>query len=634
VYGVSADPAALVWERTGDAAGATHEAVRGTFWDLGTGRRVGSATVAADFEGFVAVPLDVAFLRVVGRAGGRVALGLRVESLRTARQQQVFANTGPGNGTPPPQLVIESDPAGAPGPALALHVDRRRGSRPRGDGSARRPFATLAAALDLATPGDVVFVAPGRYAETLFLRDDVDVVGSGADRTLIDLGWERPSVRCADALLSGVFVWRDVAPFRPAPFASAVDCTNGASPLIAGSRIAGPGVAILLEGSRATLRDDQIDGAIMGVAASPTLLESEIDWPTAISLSFPSAGAAPFRIERNRIRGMVELDGAAPEGNQIVGNLFLPSLRIGVFFPFSGGLQAAAVGDLGRIASNTFFRTQGIWLCEPRRPDPLPFPLPFPSFDPCADREDGASATIANNIFAFGSVGILVDEASRPTLVHNDAFGNHDPFGISGPSGNYVGLTDPTGVDGNVSEDPRFGGFGDEDAVPGAGSPVLDAGTNAVAASDLDLDGDPRVAGGTVDMGAQERQPGEADFRPVQISVARKRRQNALGLDGLLVRKQTLEIVIRSDAELDAPAELVVESLRLEGVAPRGRCRARDANQDGAADLACRFPFEAIAELSTHVSRRLCLLGERTDGSPIRGCTRAHLLRLSRRALR
>jgi hypothetical protein len=395
-------------------------------------------------------------------------------------------------------------------------------------------------------------------------------------------------------------------------------------------------VAIRLTGSQALLLGSQIDGTIVGVDASPAVVESEVegDGGPAISLSFSDPGADPFRIERSRLWGSVLVRGVAPEGNEIVGNFFLGSPRIVVpFFSFGGGLQASAVGDLGLIASNTFFRTQGIWLCEPPQPPWTSGPLPGRPFETCADREDGASALIVNNILAFGSVGILVDGASSPTVVHNDVFQNRNPLGI-GPAGDYVGLPDPTGVEGNVSEDPLFGGSGYEDATPGAGSPVLDAGADDFAASALDLDGDPRVAGETIDLGAQERQAGEADARWVQIFVEGRTRSSALGLGGFLGRRRSFELVIRSDAELDAPAEVDADSLALEGLAPVGRCRARDVDHDRDADLVCRFPFEAIEDLSSQPSRRFCLIGETADGSAIRGCTRAHVLLLPRGALR
>lgn len=622
-YGVSADPAALVWDFTLDLNGFETEPARGTFWDLGTGRALGTARVPAGFAGFVEIPLDAAILRVLDRTDGRVAFGVRVASPRG----QVFDGTGPGSEVPRPQLVVETDAAAGPGPARLLHVDAaRKGARETG--SLETPFRSIAAALDLAAPGDTVRVAPGRYPESLLLKHGVDVIGSGADRTILDLGTRLPSVRCAEATLKGIFVWREDVPVRPTVFRSALDCSNGASPLVSEARIAATVRAVLLEGSNATLSRNQIGGTIQGVDASPQLLENETE---GIALSFGSGESGSFRIERNRIRGTVLLEGVAPEGNEIVGNLFLPAPLTGIPAGSSGGIFASAVGDLGLIASNTFFRTQGIRLCEPPALDPFPFPIPGRDPKPCADREQGATAIIANNILAFGRLGILLDSASDATIAHNDVFQNDAPFGL-GPIGNYVGLADLTGSDGNISENPLFEGSAYEDAELAAGSAAVDAGANDLAATDFDLDGDPRIADGAIDLGAQERQPGETSARWVQVLAEGSTRANVLGLGGFLAPKRSFRVSIRSDAELDAPAEVDVDSLALEGFAPLGRgasrCRARDADEDGDADLVCRFPFEALAGLSGLVTKRFCLAGETSDGSPLRGCSRVNVLLL------
>jgi len=486
-------------------------------------------------------------------------------------------------------------------------------------------------ALDLATPGDTVLVAPGRYVETLILKHGVDVRGAGADRTLLDLGDQLPSLRCANATLDGLFVWRDVRSARNPT--EAVDCTNATSPTISASRIGAAGVAIRLEGSRAIVTGSEVDGAIVGLDASPVIEESELDGRggSALRLSYSMPGAEAVRIERNRIRGALELEGFAPEASRVVGNLFLPTPQLGIPPRAWGGLSASAVGDLGLIASNTFLGTQGIAFCEFFSPlPPWTGPLPLPG-GPCVSREQGATAIIANNVLAFGSRGILLDAASDPSIVHNDVFQNENPFALA-PTGNYVGVTNLTGIDGNLSEDPLFEDH--EDAVPGAGSPLLDAGTEELAASALDLDGDPRVAAEAIDLGAQERQPGEPAVRPVQIFVEGRARTSGFGLGSVLVPKKSFRVSIRPDPDLDAPAEVDIDSLSLEGFAPLRRCRARDADGDGAEDLVCRFSFEAFEGASGLVTKRVCLLGQTTDGSALRGCTRTHVLRLPHATVR
>jgi hypothetical protein len=46
-------------------------------------------------------------------------------------------------------------------------------------------YSTIQAAIDEANSGDVVQVLPGEYVENLFLKEGVDVIGAGADETII-----------------------------------------------------------------------------------------------------------------------------------------------------------------------------------------------------------------------------------------------------------------------------------------------------------------------------------------------------------------------------------------------------------------------------------------------------------------
>src|SRR5262245_58718573 len=142
-------------------------------------------------------------------------------------------------------LLLAASAAGAE----TWHVDAAKGSR-RGDGSEARPLATISAALERATAGDEVRVAPGRYRERVVLKTGVSLRGGGAQSTTIDvtnlqvLG----AVVCADgALLQG---FRIVDPGPAQGRLAAIDCSNGSSPEIAHNLIEAPHrSAILLEGS-------------------------------------------------------------------------------------------------------------------------------------------------------------------------------------------------------------------------------------------------------------------------------------------------------------------------------------------------------------------------------------------------
>ncbi len=64
-----------------------------------------------------------------------------------------------------------------------FHVDDD--ASPGGDGSEARPFATIAAALAICSPGDTVQLAPGTYHQPLELIPHVTILGAGHDRTRV-----------------------------------------------------------------------------------------------------------------------------------------------------------------------------------------------------------------------------------------------------------------------------------------------------------------------------------------------------------------------------------------------------------------------------------------------------------------
>jgi len=101
---------------------------------------------------------------------------------------------------------------------------------------------------------------------------------------------------------------------------------------------------------------------------------------------------------------------------------------------------------------------------------------------------------VQNSILAFNR-GIGIRAPAQTIFHHNCVWGNLPD--------NFVGdIGNPIGTNGNISVDPLL--------VAGhllPGSPCINAGNNGVASTDTDIDGEPRIADGTVDIGADEFHP-------------------------------------------------------------------------------------------------------------------------------
>ena len=104
---------------------------------------------------------------------------------------------------------------------------------------------------------------------------------------------------------------------------------------------------------------------------------------------------------------------------------------------------------------------------------------------------------VANNLLASNSSGILVGSGSGGLDSRNNCVSGSATF-------NYSGLPDPTGTNGNLSVDPLLVSTnGDFHLTPE--SPCIGAGDDSVVSrSWVDLDGQVRIAGPHVDIGADE----------------------------------------------------------------------------------------------------------------------------------
>ncbi|MCU0229998.1 MAG: right-handed parallel beta-helix repeat-containing protein, partial [Acidobacteria bacterium] len=130
-----------------------------------------------------------------------------------------------------------------------------------------------------------------------------------------------------------------------------------------------------------------------------------------------------------------------------------------------------------------------------------------------------AGPAIVNNIVAFNTWG-LEEDLGNPypeTIRFNDVYGN----AVQGAVTNYHQLPDRTGVDGNLSVDPKLTTYGTGRFHLQPDSPCLDAGDDAAAGADWeDLDLQPRKAGAHVDLGADESDGTAWTDQPAIVHVA------------------------------------------------------------------------------------------------------------------
>jgi predicted outer membrane repeat protein len=142
---------------------------------------------------------------------------------------------------------------------------------------------------------------------------------------------------------------------------------------------------------------------------------------------------------------------------------------------------------------------------------------------------DSSNPTLTNVTFsgnsATGSGGGMYNDTSNPTLTNVIIWGSTSGGSISNNTSNPTisysdiqgcggsgGWTSACGTDGgnNIDANPHFVNAAGGNLRLQSGSPAIDAGNNSapgLSGVTTDLDGSPRIIGGTVDMGAYEAIP-------------------------------------------------------------------------------------------------------------------------------
>jgi hypothetical protein len=373
--------------------------------------------------------------------------------------------------------------------------------------------ATIQAAIDAASPGDTVAVAPGTYAERIdFKGKAIEVRSVAGPATTIINGGRLPNVvtfktgETRGSVLRGFTV------------------TNGALGIASSE-----GIGIHIENASPTVVDNVITGnsapagsgagiAISIQNGSPLIEGNEIvDNPGgSIGGGIASDGGNPD-IAGNLIEGHsasfgagVSMSAGTLRDNAIYGNN-ADSVGGGVIA--EGGVNI--INNL--IAANSAFSGGGVaW-------GPLETYTGYLINNTIADNEaeegsaltvGGAGLHVINNLLtgpATASAVSCLDDAPGGTV-----FAGNDVYNET--SSPYEGCSSATGTNGNISADPLYA----DDYGLRAGSPAIDAGHSHPSQPGSDLFGNPRRVDGdgdgaaVIDIGAIEFQGvAPADYHPL-----------------------------------------------------------------------------------------------------------------------
>jgi len=368
---------------------------------------------------------------------------------------------------------------------------------------------TIQAAINVATNGDTVLVAPGTYAENVnFLGKAITVRSSnGAKATIID-GAQKDSVVTFNHSETSKSVLKGFTVQNGSAHEGGGISVENSSPTIANNTITHNGAC---------------NGSGIGVGfGSPIIRKNKIVFNIESTCEGLGGGGVSLRgpasaqilnntISDNFMRGA---DGGGialfAAGTPLIqGNL----IRNNHSNLNGGGIVMSNQSDANIIENvitkNSASRGGGIyWQVPSGTRGPLLVNNTLVAND--------SSSTQGSEIFAGGFdinalvINTIIVGKSGQTAFFCDNINDLNPPGmrfndVYNPSGSTYGgiCTDPTGSNGNISADPLFTSHTNFRLM--AGSPAIDVGDNS--APDLpakDFAGHPRIVNGTVDLGAYE----------------------------------------------------------------------------------------------------------------------------------
>ncbi len=211
-----------------------------------------------------------------------------------------------------------------------------------------------------------------------------------------------------------------------------------------------------------------------------------------------------------------------------------------------------------------------------------------------------SNVQLVNCILWDGGDEVWNNDASTITISYSDVHG-----GWSGT--------------GNIDADPLFA---DADLRLSAGSPCIDAGDNTAvpAGATTDLDGNPRIFNGIVDMGAYESEGQGPSVITVEIDIKPGSYPNTINLGS----QGVIPVAILSSSDFDATTvnpdtvELAGAGVAMRGKGDKYLAHEEDVNGDGLLDLVCKVETDNL-DPETFQYGFIDLTGETYDGVPIKG---------------
>lgn len=354
-------------------------------------------------------------------------------------------------------------------------------------------FATIQAGIDNASvlTVDTVLVSPGSYNESIDFKGKRAVVVSAEGPVVTAIN--PPSGSSAVTFASGETSNAVLSGFTITNAAVGVS-VSGASPTITSNVIVNCGTGIYSGVAWVTLppwpiiRGNAIKGC-SGVAIQVYSPDNALVSPLVEGNSLEdngggvdSSGGGTLTILNNLVRRNHGDGVALGWSASVVQNLIVQNEGNGVAWLSQDG-QAGPWLVNNTIVGN---RGAGIW--------------------GVASVAFVEGAQVINNVVVGEPAVLLVGGSALPAIQFNDIY---SPGGAA-----YSGVTNLTGIDGNISANPFFACQPSGDFHLLVGSPCIDAGTNgAVLLPTTDSDGGPRIVAGRpgdqalVDMGAFEFEP-------------------------------------------------------------------------------------------------------------------------------